>query len=125
MGLEPETDYYLASVGVSDDGRLILIGAHGSAVELADRQLAAGAQRAVITEEGCSCAYALWECTKDFERPDKLARDAAGNATWSPQPQYFGMTTYWRRQALALGVVQLREFFVERPFREERVGSGE
>lgn len=118
LGLARETGYYLSSVGISGDGRLILISAHGSTDALAERQIRAGAERAVITEEGGSCGYALWECAKDYRQPDRTRRNASGDPIWEKEPRYFGMTTYWRPCALALAVIKLRSYFTEGPFRE-------
>jgi hypothetical protein len=118
LGLAPESGYYLASVGVDEAGGLILISAHGSAADLAALQIDAGAVRAVLTEEGGSCAYALWEAAKDFTAAGNVQRNAAGAVQYEPAPRMFGMTTYWRESATALGIVQLNTIIQESPFRD-------
>jgi len=124
MALRPENDYYLESVGIDRQRRqLLLIAAHGSPASMAARQIQAGADAAVLTQEGGSCAYALWECEKDFSRADKVMRDDLGMPVWENAPRYFGMTTYFRPFALALGVLQLRGMLTEPPFREDQARS--
>lgn len=118
LGLAPENGYYLASVGVDEEGGLILVSAHGSPADLAALQINAGAVRAVLTEEGGSCAYALWEAAKDFAAAGNVQRNAAGVVQYEPAPRLFGMTTYWRESAIALGVVRLKTVIQESPFRD-------
>lgn len=117
QGLQQERGYYLGSIGVSDTG-LIFLSAHGSVDTLAQLQISAGARHAILTEEGGSNAYALWECQKDFQAPNQV-KTSAGQPLWEAAPRYFGMTTYWRPFAMVLGVLQLKSFLTETPFIEE------
>lgn len=117
-GLKPEQGYYLSSLGVRQNGDLILISMHGSVSSLAQAQLDAGAVYALLTEEGGSCATAVWQNAMDHSLPDHVRRDVNGSALWQPEPVIFGTNSYFRPQALALCVVELSDFFIEPPFVE-------
>lgn len=117
-GLREEDGYYLSSVGVRDNGDLILVSLHGSVSSLAQEQLKAGAVYALLTEEGGSCATAIWQNATDFSLPGHVKRDVNGNAVWQPEPVIFGHNSYFRPAALVLCVVELNEFFLEAPFVE-------
>jgi hypothetical protein len=117
LGLSVENGYWLESVGVGPDGQLNLISGRMSASEAAERQLAMGSIGAILTQEGGSCGYAVWECAKDFARHDQVLRDATGKPVWELAPRFFGMSTYFRPSALTLCIIKLKSFLIEPPFR--------
>lgn len=115
-GLPAQDGYYLSSVGVRDNGDLILISQHSSVSALAEAQLHAGATHALLVEEGGSCGTAIWQNALEFSLPDYVKRDANGNPIWQPEPVIFGTNSYFRPFAIATCVVELNEFFLEAPF---------
>lgn len=115
-GLQPETGYYLSSLGVRENGDLVLISQHSSVSEMAQAQLNAGSIWALLTEEGGSCATSIWQNAMDHSLPDHVKRDANGSAVWQPEPVTFGSNSYFRPSALAMGIVELNELFLEAPF---------
>ena len=117
-GLHPEDGYYLSSVGVRENGDLILISQHSSVSALAQAQVEAGADYALLVEEGGSCGTAIWNNARDFSLPDPVKRDANGSVVWQPEPVIFGNNSYFRPNALAMCVVELKDFFLEAPFIE-------
>lgn len=122
LGLKTETRYYLGAIGITTNGDLVCINGHRSADEIARELIRNGAVRGVLNEEGGSCAYALWECERDFRAADSVRR-TDGVPVWDASPRFFGMTTYWRNAALALGVLHLRDVVIEEPLRHIDVRS--
>jgi len=120
-GIRQEKGYHLSSVGVTRSGDLVLVSSHGSMDSVAEHQQrlrGADVWRAVVTEEGGSCGYALWECKKDYSAPDTILR-RNGVPEWESAPHFFGTSTYFRNKALSLIVLRLQDFFVEPPFRND------
>lgn len=115
LGLADEDGYFLSGIGVSADGDVILLSDHCGVRELARQLCDAGAEYAVLTEEGGSCATVLQQVERDFRPGGGLRLGPDGQPVWGA-PVRFGNNSYHRDQALAALILQLTGVVLEKPF---------
>lgn len=116
LGLEEEDGYFLSGIGVTAAGDVILLSTHGHTRDLARQLVEAGAEYALLQEEGGSCATLVQQLARDFSPGGGPQLDDSGQPIWGP-PVRFGNNTYHRDLALAVLVFSLNNDVLERPFR--------
>ena len=100
MGLVREEGYLHSSIGLRRDG-VVLLMSHGRLEDLGRAQHAAGAERAIVLDNGGSCGYYLSSLGTTF----------------------FASSTYFRPFAIAVLGLRLRGQILEAPFRVVQRGA--
>jgi len=93
MGLTRQHGYLHSSIGISPQG-VILLMAHGAIEEIGRAQQIAGAERAILLDNGGSCGYYLSSLATKF----------------------FTTSTYFRPHAISALAFRLKGQLLERPF---------
>jgi hypothetical protein len=94
FSLRVQDGYLHSTLGVRENGDLVLLIQRGSLAQLGSAQMALGARRAILLDNGGSSGYAVWA-------PEKVRRGAFDS------PVYVGNATYFRPHAHSLGILEL------------------
>lgn len=92
--LSIEDAYLHSTLGIRENGDLVLLIQRGSLAQLGYSQMALGAQRTILLDNGGSTGIGVWT-------PEKLQRGKFDEAT------YVGNATYFRPNAHSLAVIEL------------------
>jgi hypothetical protein len=94
FSLRIQDGYIHSTLGIRENGDLILLIRRGSLAQLGRAQIALGAQRAILLDNGGSPGYAVWA-------PEKVGRGEFD------APAYIGNAAYFRPRAHSLGILEL------------------
>lgn len=104
------TDHYLhSSLGLREDGSLVLLMMHGSLTDIGYAHQQYGSSRAILLDNGGSVGVAYWS-KRGWQR------GAWGSDALKPEPTYIGQGSYFRPRGHAVLVAELTEDLVEPPF---------
>jgi tetratricopeptide (TPR) repeat protein len=106
-GLQPEDSYLHSSLGITEQGDLLLLMQQGSLEELGRVQRALGACRAILLDNGGSVGVACWS-PRTWEQ--------SGWEGVCQHPTYLGNGWYFRPQGHAALVVEVSQGIAERAF---------
>jgi hypothetical protein len=94
FSLRVQDGYIHSTLGIRENGDLVLLIQRGSLAQLGSAQMTLGAKRAILLDNGGSTGYAVWT-------PDKVRRGEFDS------PVYIGNASYFRSQAHSLGILEL------------------
>ena len=120
--------YYHSSIGIRDNGELVLIMMHGSLNDIGYEHHRLGSRRALLLDNGGSVGCALWsklrwEKEKWYWSPYHWQNDRWSSTEQNPEPKFIGQNSYFRPAGHAVLIAELESDPIAPPLGPRRPGD--